>query len=213
MDNILEDGVIVQLAKDLFNEYSRKKALLLGKAYRPNNRLIDLDTWGRVAKEVQKLHADPDVYIEAQFQLAKSQVFPNSLHGPVAKKRYRTYCMMKANRGVPLDTEEAAKLEETLTDAPAKELEEDLTDTYRSLQYYCGGTDLNDPAVASKALGIYLHFDPLCMLLINPTPQFKQVFGRMAKKRLEQHPSLRRAAIDAGFDIAVEYIEEEDTNA
>jgi hypothetical protein len=46
------------------------------------------------------------------------------------------------------------------------------------------------------------------MMLLSPTPGFKEVFGEAAKERLDEYPHLRLAAAELGFNIALELIDE-----
>lgn len=199
-------------AQALYNEFVRLKAKSVGKVLPKAHIMRNPEVWIRIAKVVQKLGASPEAYIEAQFALSRMEVFANSLHGETAQKRYKTYCknLTLAALDTPDEEDDDDETFSSHENPDVTKLKSKLTNTYNSLRYYCGGMDLNVPDVEKRALEIPLHFDPVCMLLIHPVPLFKKVFGSRAIAELKKESYMRRAALSLGFDLAIEYIEEED---
>lgn len=195
------DSNTEELAQALANEFYRQQAKRTGKTVRNYREHREDPLWQRVATLVQQLHATPENFVRAQFDTARGHIFANALSGETAKKRYLRWKEQQLV-GVPQATEENP-LDETLLDSR-------IADTYASLFYYCGSTDLTDPVVARKVLEIYLHWDPVVMLMLNPTPKFKEVFGARAKEELAASSGLRQAIEELGFGMVLDYLEDED---
>ena len=202
------DAELLSTAQALCNEFVRWKAKSTGKSLPGIGTMRNPEMWLRIAKVVQKLGANPEAYIEAQFTLSRMEVFANTLHGETAQKRYKTYC-----RSGNICPQEDVPDDEPLDNPDTTKLQQRMINTYASLRYYCGGIDLDSPEIEQKVLSIHLHFDPICLMLMHPVPLFKKVFGERAKIALKKEPYMKRAALALGFDIAIEYIEEEDDNA
>ena len=198
--------LLSKLACELRNAYYRHARVKNAKA-RSAGRISEneKESWRRVAEVVDRLGTTPELYIEAQFAMSQSKVWINALHGPNAQRLYRMYVQTKHSAPIPVkeDEEDLPKMNHSIL-----ELKDSIADTYRSLAYYCGGTDFHDPAVLEKAKEIATHFDPLCMLILRPQQDFMALFGRQAKRKLDNNPSLRKAAIECGFDIVIDYIDE-----
>ena len=203
----------METARALYAEYTRKKSKR--KSIRFNPERLD-DSWLKTAAVVHTLKTSPEEYIEAQFKLAKASLFPNMLYGKQAQQRYKTYCIQQRRTVQDADDLPEEQLEQVYAssnESPAyAALRTNIADTYYALKCYCRSQDINDPAVVAQVCKMHLFFDPVCIMLLGPTPEFKQVFGPRAKMELQNKPALRQAALEAGFDIAIEYIEEEDTD-
>lgn len=190
-----------ELAQALANEFYRRQAERTGKTVRNYREHREDPLWRRVAALVQQLHATPENFIRAQFETAHGHLFSSALSGEVAKKRYLRWKEQQLI-GTPTQVED--------DQLDAAMLNTRIADTYASLLYYCGSVDLTDPVVARKVLEIYLHWDPVVMLMLNPTPRFKEVFGAFAKKQLEESPGLRQAVEELGFGMVLDYLEDDD---
>lgn len=204
---------LMETARALYAEYTRKKSKRSNIRFTPER--LD-QAWFKTAAVVHKLKTSPEEYIEAQFKLAKASLFPNMLYGQQAQQRYKTYCIQQRRTiqdvdDLPEETVDAVYASSDETPAAAL-LRTNIADTYYALKCYCHSQDINDPAVVAQVCKMHLFFDPVCIMLLGPTPEFKQVFGSRAKLELRNKPALKKAALEAGFDIAVEYIEEEDSD-
>jgi hypothetical protein len=195
MDEAIKHTAI--LLKKLF---SIRKEERDNKPYTPHKRFDDASCWRKTAQVVLSLGADPEDYIEAQFRFAKSVVFANTLHSSVAQKRWRRYMVVKNMK------------EDTGTQLPANpapqqaDLSGMLADFWHDLDYLCGSHDLTRRDVCAKVLDMRLRFDPLVVMLLGPTQEFKEVFGEAAKQRLEDEPHLRQAAIDLDLGEALDFL-------
>lgn len=211
MDNSIEQGRLLETAQVLYTEYIRKKSKKKTIVGRPAR--LD-QAWVKTAAVVHSLHAIPEEYIEAQFKLAKASLFPNMMYGRQAQQRYKQYCIQQRRTVQDVDDMSEEAIDQAYSasnERPAEAmLRHAISDTYAALKYYCHSQDLNDPAVMEQVLKMYLFFDPVCVLLLSPIPEYKEVFGVRAQAELRNKPALRQAAVNAGFDIAVEYIEEEE---
>lgn len=188
------------LAEALAHEYARQKAARTGKPYYGNTKW-DKRIWLRVAALVDKLHATPENFLTAQFQSAKGSVFAASLSGKVAEQRYlRWFGQMQPDYDEETDEQSDESLDIRL-------LRERIQMTIDSLLYDCKSTDLLDVNVCNKIIATRYHWDPVVMIMINPTPQFKEVFGEQAKEEIDQSRGLRDAIIELGFGMVLDYLE------
>ena len=206
-----DNARLLETAQVLYREYVRYKSK--NKHIRYNTERLDA-AWLKTAETVLKLNTSPEEYMAAQFKTAKATLFPNMLYGANAVKRYKQYCVQQRRTvqdTVELPQEALEQAYNASQERPAAaELRTLMTDTYAALKAYCHSQDITMPDVREQVLKMHLFFDPVCMMLMSPTSEFKQVFGLRAKLELQKNPTMRQAAMDAGFDIAVEYIEEED---
>lgn len=194
------------LAEALYHEFVRQAVA------RKRNfpRQMDRPIWLRAAKLAKRLKATPENFVTSQFEGAKGHLFINALSGPSAEYRYNNWYRYKTNAY-------AREYDETQKDMPVThgvdidlmDLQGRIMSTYDSLDYYCGGTNLTDPVIARKALDIKLHWDPIIMMLLNPTPTFKEAFGERAKQQLDDSPGLRSAIQKLGFEMVLEYLDED----
>lgn len=201
------DIELQNLAQALFNEYARQASA----QRRPYPRKMDPPIWLRMAKLVQQLKATPENFITSQFEGAKGAIFANSLAGPVAEKRYKRWWQRKTATYADTYSEDTEEQEpDENTDIDLIDLQGRIMSTYASMNYYCGSTNLLDPTVVNKVMNIQLHWDPVVMMLLNPTPAFKQAFGKRAKQQIEESNGLREAILNLGFDMVLDYLDEED---
>lgn len=202
-----DDAELQELAQALFNEYARQAS----SRKRPYPKKMDQKIWLRMAKLVQKLKATPDNFILAQFECSKGHLFANALAGQVAEGRYKRWWQQKAATYEETFVEGQEEQEpDEGKDIDLYDLQGRIMSTYASMNYYCGSTDFFDPAVITKVMNIQLHWDPVVMMLLNPTPMFKKVFGKRAKQQIEESKGLREAICKLGFDMVLDYLDEED---
>lgn len=191
------------LASQLKRIYKVRKEEKENRPYKPNKRFDDAATWLKTAKVVKQLNADPADYIEAQFRFGKSLILANTLHGPVAQKRYRQYkvvCMRKDTGNVDLKENPAPR---------HADLAGMIADFWHDLDYHCGSHDLTREDVRATVLDMHLRYDPLVAMLLSPTPDFKKVFGEAAKEQLIETPHLRTAAQEMNLGLALDYLYEQ----
>lgn len=197
-----KDMELRTLAAQLKKIYKARKEEKENRPYKPNKRFDDAAAWLKTAKVVQQLKADPVDYIEAQFRFGKSLILANTLHGPVAQKRYRQYkvvCLRKESDIVDLKENPAPR---------HADLAGMIADFWHDLDYQCGSHDLTRQDVRDTVLDMHLRYDPLVAMLMSPTPDFKKVFGDAAKEQLLQQPHLKAAAQEMNLGLALDYIYE-----
>lgn len=190
------------LASQLKKIYKTRKEEKENKPYKPHKRFDDAATWIKIAKVVHKLNADPVDYIEAQFRFGKSLILANTLHGPVAQKRYRQYKVVCANKGP-----EAVDIKDNPAPRQA-DLAGMIADFWHDLDYQCGSHDLTRQDVRDTVLSMYLRYDPLVAVLLCPTPEFKSTFGEAAKEQILDYPHLKAAAKEMNLGAALDYLYE-----
>jgi hypothetical protein len=181
--------------------YRVKREEVDGKPYRPSKRFDDKSCWLKIAETVLKLGADPVDYIEAQFRFSKSIVLANTLHGITAQKNWKRYRIVK-EKYTPAD-------EVNLPICPLPQqadLAGLIADFWHDLDYHCGSHDLTRPEVCATVIDMCFRFDPLVVMLLSPTNEFKRVFGEAAKQRLENEPHLYDAAQRMNLGEALDFI-------
>lgn len=203
MSNKFTEDEIKNMAKQLKTLFVARKEEKDRRKYNPHKRFDTKQCWFENAKVVLSLGADPIDYIEAQFKFAKSTVFANTLHTETAKARYRKLLIIRQKK------EGVEKISFPSNPAPRDaELTALIADELHLMEFRYGSSDLTKPEVSDKVLHMRVSHDPLVMLLLNPTEEFKKVFGQAAKDRLEDSPHLRLAAKTLGFSLALELIDE-----
>lgn len=195
-----EDIAVRHTAQQLRSIFRARKAERDKRPYTPHKRFDDAATWIRIAKVVIALGADPHDYIEAQFRFSKSVLLANTLHGPVAQKRYRQYLAV---------WKEGHNSQVVLKNNPSTrhaDLAGLIADFWHDLDYQCGSHDLTRRDVRDRVIDMRLRYDPLVVMLLSPDQEMKEVFGEGAKERLEQEPHLHVAAQEMGLGVSLEYI-------
>lgn len=196
----MDENTIKNAASILRKLFRVRKEEHDNKPYTPHKRFDDAACWEKVAKVVLRLKADPEDYIEAQFRFCKSVVFANTLHGPIAQKRWRQYLAVKGSD---------KKSSPPIPSDPAPwqaDLAGKIADFWHDLDYLCGSHDLTRKDVCDTVLSMRLRFDPLVVMLLCPSEEFKKVFGEEAKLCLEENPHLRQAAQELDLGLAIDYL-------
>lgn len=194
MTSKYDEADIEELAGKLKFFFKMEKERNEGRTYRPHKLLDDKKIWNRVAEVVLKLKADPEDYIHAQFLFSKTIVLANTLHGPVAQKRYTRYKFMhniSENKTVSVKDEE---------------LQEMLRDTIEDIRLLCGSCDFSDEEVESKVLRMKLRYNPFILLLLNPSSKFLEELSEQAIEEMNKHPILVSAAKNLNMSLTIDLI-------
>lgn len=194
MTSKYDEADIEELADKLKFFFKMEKEKNEGRTYRPHKLLDDKKIWNRVAEVVLKLKADPEDYIHAQFLFSKTIVLANTLHGPVAQKRYTRYKFMHnitENKTVSVKDEE---------------LQEMLRDTIEDIRILCGSCDFSNEEVESKVLRMKLRYNPFILLLLNPSSKFLEELSEQAIEEMNKHPILVSAAKNLNMSLTIDLI-------
>lgn len=194
MTSKYDEADIEELADKLKFFFKMEKEKNEGRTYRPHKLLDDKKIWNRVAEVVLKLKADPEDYIHAQFLFSKTIVLANTLHGPVAQKRYTRYKFMH-------------NITESKTvSVKDEELQEMLRDTIEDIRILCGSCDFSNEEVESKVLRMKLRYNPFILLLLNPSSKFLEELSEQAIEEMNKHPILVSAAKNLNMALTIDLI-------
>lgn len=194
MTSKYDEADIEELADKLKFFFKLEKEKNEGRVYRPHKLLDDKKIWNRVAEVVLKLKADPEDYIHAQFLFSKTIVLANTLHGPVAQKRYTKYKFM---HNIPEDNSVSIKEEE---------LQEMLRDTIEDIQSLCGSCNFSNEDVEEKVLRMRFRYNPFVLLLLNPSKKFLDELAKCAIEEMHKHPRLVSAAKNLNMSLTIDLI-------
>lgn len=190
------------MASKLRAIYRARKEERDNKPYKAHKRYDDSESWYRTAAVVLRMKADPIDYIEAQFRFCKSTLMANTLHGATAQKRYRRLLAIRSQT-----QEDTVEVKNNPMPRHA-DLAALIADFWHDLDYHCGSHNLTDKHVSDTILRMRLRYDPLVVMLLCPTPEFKEVFGEDAKARLDEAPHLKIAAREMNLGAALDYLYE-----
>lgn len=178
------------LARQLSKAYGFYFEKRMGRPYRPNPRASSQESWERVARTCIRLGADPQHYIAAQFEFAKSLPIPNTLHADKATKNYVRYQVT----ALYLDSETSEGIDNSVRMSPGVTLiKTKVADTTMHLQSLSGITDVTSIEAEEFITKNPWHFDPLSVMLTCPTDKIAAIFGQQAATELKSRPEIEQA--------------------
>lgn len=189
---LIYDDNLEELARTLANEYASRKRKKLGEKYRPS--IFKPEVWIPIAKAVSKIEADASEYIQAQFEIGRYPIFPTMLLGDNARKKYERW--MEIHNPNKKPKEELKK-----DDLIAR-----LQHTISQLSFYFKVDSIDSYEIEQKVLTMADIWDPLAMMILHPSSEFKKAFGEGAKEILEENPQLKEVVSDLGFGLVIDYI-------
>lgn len=178
------------IAKQLSKVYSMYFERRMRRPYKPNARASSQESWERVARTCMRLGADPQHYIAAQFEFAKSLPIPNTLHADRAIKNYGRYqaTALYIDSALPEGIDSDVRMSPGATLIKTR-----IADTAVHLQSLSGITDVHSADAEEFILNNPWHFDPLSVMLTCPTDKITEVFGLQAAKELASRPEIEQA--------------------
>lgn len=178
------------MARQLSKVYSMYFEQRMRRPYRPNARASSQESWERVARTCLRLGADPQHYIAAQFEFAKSLPIPNTLHADRAVKNYVRY----QATALYVDSAPSDGIDNGVRMSPGVTLiKTRIADTAMHLQSLSGITDLHSTDAEEFILNNPWHFDPLSVMLACPTDKISEAFGKQAAEELASRPEIEQA--------------------
>lgn len=176
--------------------YARHKQIRERKPYRPHKR-HDGDThWKKTAELVLRLKADPEDFMDAQFNMRFGPVFANTLWTPTAEKAYKSYKFAVANKNPGRET------------SGVIELKQRRAGVLSMVHHHTGKRDAETVDVIAEFLANPYMYDPLLvMLMVGDNPDIKEKYNQAAVEDIRENPYLRTAA--KKLNLHIEYLDED----
>lgn len=188
--NANNEQTVRLIARQLSKAYGFYFEKRMRRPYRPNPRASSQESWQRVARTCIRLGADPQHYMAAQFEFAKSLPIPNTLHADKAVKNYVRYQVT----ALYVDSDNSSGIDTGARMSPGVTLiKTKIADTAMHLQSLSGITDVTSIEAEEFIVKNPWHFDSLSVMLTCPTDKIADIFGAQAATELKSRPEIEQA--------------------
>jgi len=196
----IDESRVRPLATKLKKLYYQFKGV---NSRRHQSRSDDMATWERVSRSVMELEANPEDYIAAAFKYCTNSTgpFPNSLHGPTARKWYKQWCSIGVSKSRPTD------LVDKPVPLPSQRELRQLVDVVRASMWNVNKHEELDQANIDLICSPHYGFNPLACMIVAGVAEdrVRELYVEDAMKFVDSRPDIRRAIlelkIDPGFSI------------
>ena len=192
------------VAREIRKIYSERKASVMGRPWKPNERHRAFENWQRAADQALRLGAPAEAYVHAAFRHCKLSTgpFPNTLAGKAAETWWGNYC--RENPGYAkrkTEEDESPPVGETVA---AEDIKKELSHLRNALYQITGEKDW--APIGPKGIDVVrselLPMTPHSRLILSyPDETVKKYYKEEIMENFQKRPDVFRAMCSLGFDM------------